>query len=49
MTLAGGNAVKRMMDEVEKEDNIFYHDIAVAAKLAMKENVMEAMTMFSMK
>lgn len=49
MTLAGGAAVKEMMDGFNKGDNIFFHDIAFAAKQAIKQNVMEAINIFSMK
>lgn len=49
MSLAGGNAVKVMMDGFEKDDNIFYHDIAVTARNAMKRDVMAAISIFSMK
>ncbi|MDA3731957.1 class II fructose-bisphosphate aldolase [Niameybacter massiliensis] len=48
MTLAGGKAVKEKLDEMNREDNIFFHDIALMGIDAMKENVKEAISMFSM-
>ncbi len=49
MTLAGGKAVKEAMDNTAPEDNIFFHDIPVMAVKAMKENVKEAIRVFSME
>ncbi len=49
MTLAGGKAVKKALDKCSPEDNIFFHDIPVLAVEAMKENVKEAIEVFSMR
>lgn len=48
MTLAGGKAVKEKLDQMKIEDNIFFHDIPMISIEAMKENVKEAISMFSM-
>ncbi|PHV70059.1 ketose-bisphosphate aldolase [Sporanaerobium hydrogeniformans] len=48
MTLAGGKAVKESLDKIKSGDNIFFHDIPLIGIKAMKENVKEAIRMFSM-
>ncbi len=48
MTLAGGKAVKESLLK-NKDENIFYHDIPMIGMEAMKENVKEAMEIFSLK
>ena len=56
MTLAGGDAVKKAVlksaektakSDSSKKENIFFHDIPVIATQAMKENVIEAIRIFS--
>jgi len=49
MTLAGGNAVKEYVDSVKDGAPLFFHDIPLVAKKAMKENVKEAISIFSLK
>ncbi len=49
MTLAGGKAVKAAMDQFKTDDNIFFHDVAVIAIEAMKENAKQAIEIFSME
>lgn len=49
MTLAGGKAVKEALDKKGPEENVFFHDIPLIATKAMKENVKEAMKIFSLK
>ncbi|MCR4626522.1 MAG: class II fructose-bisphosphate aldolase [Treponema sp.] len=56
MTLAGGDAVKQALLKSEKnavagdknqKENVFFHDIPVIASKAMKDNVVEAIRIFS--
>lgn len=49
MDKSGGNAAKKWIDELEENQPIFFTDIAMAAKKAMKENVQEAMKVFMNK
>lgn len=48
MTLAGGKAVKEKLDQMKREEAIFFHDIPIIGIEAMKENVKEAIGIFSM-
>lgn len=48
MALAGSKAVKEYLEKTDKE-NIFYHDIPLIAIEAMKENVKEAIQIFSLE
>ena len=47
MTLYGGKAVYNHLSSMSKDDNIFFHDIPVIAKNAMKEDVKRAIGVFS--
>lgn len=49
MTLAGGHAIKEAMNEKGPEDNVFFHDLPLIAIEAMKENVKQAIQVFSME
>ncbi len=49
MALAGGQAVKAAMDEKKKDEPIYYHDIPVLAKDAVKADVKEAIEIFGLK
>ncbi len=49
MSLAGGKAVKEFIENKSDEDNVFYHDIPLVAMNAMKENVKEAIEIFSLE
>lgn len=49
MTLAGGKAVKEAMDQKGADENVFFHDIPMIAVRAMKENVKQAIRVFSMQ
>lgn len=49
MTLAGGRAVKEVLDKKNIDDNIFFHDIPLIAVQAMKENIKNAIRIFSME
>lgn len=49
MTLAGGKAVKEAMDQKGADENVFFHDIPMIAVRAMKENVKQAIWVFSME
>lgn len=49
MTLAGGRAVKKALDQKSAEENIFFHDLPMIAVEAMKENVKKAIQVFSME
>lgn len=49
MTLAGGKAVKEAMDQKGVDENVFFHDIPMIAVRAMKENVKQAIRVFSME
>lgn len=48
MTLAGGRAVKEEMDKYDEDQNVFFHDIPLIGIAAMKENVKEAIQIFSL-
>lgn len=48
MTLAGGRAVKKALDERGPEENVFFHDIPGIAVQAMQENVKKAIQVFHM-
>ncbi|MBO5712874.1 MAG: class II fructose-bisphosphate aldolase [Clostridia bacterium] len=48
MALAGGKAVKEFI-EAQGDKPIFFHDLPLIAKQAMKENVKEAIKIFSLK
>lgn len=49
MSLAGGKAVKEFIDGKNGGENVFYHDIPLIAIEAMKENVKEAIRIFSLE
>lgn len=49
MSLAGGNAVKEFIKNKAENDKVFYHDIPLIAMNAMKENVKEAIQIFSLE
>lgn len=49
MTLAGGKAVKENLEKKGTEENIFFHDIPLIGMKAMKEDVKEAMKIFSLR
>ncbi len=49
MSLAGGKAVKEFVDSKKDGENVFYHDIPLIAIEAMKENVKEAINIFSLE
>ena len=48
MALAGGKAVKEFIEK-QGDKPVFFHDIPLIAKQAMKENVKEAIRIFSLK
>ncbi len=47
MTLSGGKAVYDKLKSYSEDDNIFFHEIPVIAKNAMKEDVEKAIGVFS--
>ena len=47
MALAGGKAVKEAMDKVQTGENVFFHDIPLIGIEAMKEDVKNAIRIFS--
>ena len=49
MTLAGGKAVKEALDKINNGENVFYHDIPLIATEAMKEDVVNAIKIFSLE
>lgn len=49
MTLAGGKELKAAIDKIPSSENVFFHDIPNIAIAAMKENVKEAIQIFSLK
>ncbi|MDD3415110.1 MAG: class II fructose-bisphosphate aldolase [Lachnospiraceae bacterium] len=49
MTLAGGKAVKEALDKMKTDDNIFFHDIPLIAIEAMKQDVKNAINIFSLQ
>ena len=49
MTLAGGRAVKEALDKVEAGDNVFFHDITRIGIKAMKEDIINALRIFSLE
>lgn len=49
MSLAGGKAVKEFIENKKDADNVFFHDIPLVAMAAMKENVKEAIQIFSLE
>ena len=49
MTLAGGKAVKEALDRVNNGENVFYHDIPLIATEAMKDDVINAIKIFSLE
>lgn len=49
MSLAGGKAIKEYVDGKTDGENIFFHDIPLIAIKAMKENVKEAIKIFSLE
>lgn len=49
MTLTGGDAVKKALEEKAEGDNIFFHDIPLIAMEAMKKNVKEAIEVFALR
>lgn len=49
MTLAGGKAVKEALDKMKLDDNIFFHDIPLIGIEAMKQDVINAINIFSLQ
>lgn len=49
MALAGGKAVKEALDKVAAGENVFYHDIPLIAAKAMKEDIKNAIRIFSLE
>lgn len=49
MALAGGKAVKEAMDKVGENENVFFHDIPLIAKEAMKQDIVNAIKIFSLE
>lgn len=49
MALAGGKAVKEAMDKLGPDDNVFYHDIPLIGIKAMKEDIVNAIKIFSLE
>ena len=49
MTLAGGKAVKKALDERADGESVFFHDIPLIAMRAMKEDVINAIKTFSLE
>lgn len=49
MSLAGGKAVKDYINSKADSDNIFYHDIPLIAINAMKQDVINAIRIFSLE
>ena len=49
MTMAGARAVQERLSEKKPGDPVFFHDISLWATEAMKENVKEAIRIFSMR
>ena len=47
MALAGGKAVKQAMDKMQAGENVFFHDIPLIGIAAMKEDVKNAIRIFS--
>ncbi len=49
MTMAGAEAVRKQLVKKSQKEPVFFHDISLWATEAMKENVKEAIRIFSMK
>lgn len=49
MAMAGGKAVKEAMDKVEAGKNVFYHEIPLIGIEAMKNDVVNAIKIFSLE
>ena len=49
MALAGGKAVKDAMDKAEANSNIFFHDIPKIGYEAMKQDIINAIKIFSLE
>lgn len=49
MTLAGGSAVKEAMDQKKTGDPVFFHDIPLIARDAMKKDVKQAICIFRLQ
>lgn len=49
MTLAGGKAVKEALDKRGEGESVFFHDIPLIAIRAMKEDVINAIKIFSLE
>lgn len=49
MSLAGGKAVKEAMDKVGADEHVFYHDIPLIGIKAMKEDIKNAIRIFSLE
>ncbi len=49
MALAGGKAVKEAMDKVQPGENVFFHEIPLIAIKAMKEDIVNAIRIFSLE
>ncbi len=49
MALAGAEEVEKLLDEKQPEEKVQFHDIALAGKAGMKENIKEAIKIFLME
>jgi fructose-bisphosphate aldolase class II len=49
MSLCGGKAIKEFVDSKKDDELVFFHDIPNVAIAAMKENIIEAIKIFSLK
>ena len=49
MSIEGGKAVKEYIENLSEDKTLFFHDISVIAKNAMKEDIKNAIKMFSLK
>ena len=49
MTMAGAEAIRKRLAKKPQKEPVFFHDISLWATEAMKENVKEAIRIFSMK
>ena len=48
MAIAAGKAVKDYVENLDSNKTLFYHDISVIAKNAMKEDIKQAIKIFSL-
>lgn len=49
MALVGGKAVKEAMDKVQPGESVFFHDIPKIAREAMKQDIIQAIRIFSLE